>query len=269
MKTPALIPPAVTHRIGNWCEETVLREEHLKDFLAKHASGSLGIQRHELKMALALQPVTLPPAFRFHESVMIKNLGTQGYLSVDLPDTFPNHITTADVFHLTTSQPQKVAEGIAVVPTARQVFRIVPVDEYAHVGFMGATPRYGIKCYIQICDALVERPMYLTSVAENISQRSRKLKYQCAYLTFEKSSNAEWVFVYPERTMRMEMEGQPIEDGAPVIIQHLMTQNALGSESGTPSLIRNDFGVEYDVDLYRHRPGIWSRWTFEVPKTPK
>ncbi|KAJ3404061.1 hypothetical protein HDU80_003355 [Chytriomyces hyalinus] len=264
MRTPSLLNAPVTNRLGNWFEESVLREGQLKDFIAKADSGTLGIQRHEMKMMLALQEVRLPEKFMFGENVMIKNLGTNGYLSVDLPDTFPNNVTLADEYYVTTANNLKRRDGGKPVAAARSSFKLVPIDEYGLVGMSDMTPRYGMKIYIVSSDALIEKPMFLWSVPKNTAQKSRKLKYQMAFLSFEKGACAEWQIVYPDRSMRLEMEGQPVQAGSPVIIQHQMTQNELGSELGAPSLIRNDFGVEYDVDLYRHRGGIWSRWEFEV-----
>ncbi|KAJ3240573.1 hypothetical protein HDU78_002240 [Chytriomyces hyalinus] len=263
MRTPSLLNAPVTNRLGNWFEESVLREGQLKDFIAKADSGTLGIQRHEMKMMLALQEVRLPEKFMFGENVMIKNLGTNGYLSVDLPDTFPNNVTIADEYYVTTANNLKRRDGGKPVAAARSSFKLVPIDEYGLVGMSDMTPRYGMKIYIVSSDALIEKPMFLWSVPKNTAQKSRKLKYQMAFLSFEKGACAEWQIVYPDRSMRLEMEGQPVQAESPVIIQHQMTQNELGSELGTPSLIRNDFGVEYDVDLYRHRGGIWSRWEFE------
>ncbi|KAI9328699.1 hypothetical protein BDR26DRAFT_42565 [Obelidium mucronatum] len=73
MRAPPLLSPPVTHRIGNWCEESVLREEQLKDFLTKCNNGTLGIQRVQMKKMMALQQVPLAKKFEFGQNVMIKH----------------------------------------------------------------------------------------------------------------------------------------------------------------------------------------------------
>ncbi|KAJ3027906.1 UNVERIFIED_CONTAM: hypothetical protein HDU68_002872, partial [Siphonaria sp. JEL0065] len=210
MRAPPLLSPPVTHRIGNWCEESVLREEQLKDFLKKCNNGTLGIQRVQMKKLMALQQVPLAKKFEFGQNVMIKNIGTNGYLSVDLPDSYPDNVTESDIFHLTTAEGVKSPDGIRIIPTARSTMKLVPIDAYNQIGLSDPTPRYGEKFYIVLSDAVVEKPMYLCSVHKNITQSSRRLHNQPAYLSFQKSSFAEWQIVHPDTSISMEMEGQPV-----------------------------------------------------------
>ncbi|KAJ3065780.1 hypothetical protein HDU98_010842 [Podochytrium sp. JEL0797] len=268
MRDPPLLSPPVTHRIGNWCEESVLREEQLKSFLTKYNSGNLGMQRAQMKKMMALQQVPLATKFEFGQNVMIKNIGTEGYLSVDLPETYPDNVTESDIFHLTTSDGVKSVDG-KTIPTARSTMKLVPIDAYSRIGLTDAVPRYGERFYIVISDSLVEKPMYLCSVNKNISQSSRRLNNQPAYFSFKKGPSAEWQIIHPDTSISMELEGTPI--GTPAYLIHPLTLAGLGSEKGTRTMIRNDFGVEWDVDLDKVRGSLtkfreakWSRWVFEI-----
>ncbi|KAJ3280292.1 hypothetical protein HDU79_011839, partial [Rhizoclosmatium sp. JEL0117] len=237
MRDRGILSPEVTHRIGNWCEESVLREEQLKGFLEKLNAGTLLTQRHALKMQMALQPTgPLSKTFQFHQPCMIKNTGTNGYLSIDLPDTFPDNVTESDVFHVTTAEPVRDGHG-KIVPTARSTMTLVPIDAYERIGLTDSTIRFGEKFHVQISGALVEKPMYLCSVHKNISQQSRKLKNQPAYLSFKKNAFAEWQIMHPDTSIALEMEGKPVPVNTPFYIYHPLTGAGLRSESGARTRI--------------------------------
>ncbi|KAJ3208292.1 hypothetical protein HDU67_006914 [Dinochytrium kinnereticum] len=143
-------PPFVKHRIGNWCEESVLKESQLKEFLDKSSKGLLKIERATLRLETATQKVVpLSPSLTFGANIMIKNVSTDGYLAVDVPDNYPESIYETDIFSLTTSTETKLA-------TARTCFRLEPVDEYRIEG--DEVMRYSQKFYIVACSSLVERP---------------------------------------------------------------------------------------------------------------
>ncbi|KAJ3205752.1 hypothetical protein HDU82_004979 [Entophlyctis luteolus] len=188
---------------------------------------------------MALQRLPLAEKFQFGDNVMIKNAGTNGYLSVDLPDTYPENVSESDVFHLTTATADSKTK---IHPSARNVMKLVPVDRYARIGFVDQIPRYGEKFYIVASDALVDKPLYLCSEQKNFARSSRKLRLQAAYLCFHKDSRAEWQIIYPDPELSLEMEGQPVPVGEPVIIHHPLTGVSLGSEASSKTMIRDSLG---------------------------
>jgi hypothetical protein len=66
------IPPKVTRRVGNWCEESVLRQEKLKAFMTKIETGEMAFKRRETRIKLVNEPRTLGKSMEFQKNVMIK-----------------------------------------------------------------------------------------------------------------------------------------------------------------------------------------------------
>ncbi|KAI8835331.1 hypothetical protein BC829DRAFT_62313 [Chytridium lagenaria] len=237
-------PPFVKHRVGNWCEESVLKESQLREFLDKSSRGLLKIERATLRLDTATQQVPLSSKLEYNANIMIKNISTKGFLSVDVPDNYPESIFETDVFSLTTSSETKTS-------TARTCFRLEPVDEYRIPG--DTTIRYAQKFYIIASSALVDKPMYLCSEAKSFVSFAKKSKNQQAFLSFKKDNRSVWQIIYEEPKLRLESEGTPIELNTPVVIQHCLTGSCLGSTQTDKTLIRNNFGVEWEVDCHSHR----------------
>jgi hypothetical protein len=51
------IPRKVSRRFGNWCEESILREEKLREFLGKVENGQVEFKRKESRIQIANHPV--------------------------------------------------------------------------------------------------------------------------------------------------------------------------------------------------------------------
>ncbi|KAJ3135942.1 hypothetical protein HK100_002255 [Physocladia obscura] len=107
---------------------------------------------------MALQETPLSTKFEFGQNIMIKNAGTDGYLSVDLSDKFPEHVTESDIFYVTTAIGALDANK-KVIATARSTMKLLPADVYTEVGLRDLIPRYGQKIYIVVSDALFEKPV--------------------------------------------------------------------------------------------------------------
>ncbi|KAJ3310518.1 hypothetical protein HDU76_003348 [Blyttiomyces sp. JEL0837] len=253
-----IIPAEVTHRIGNWCEEAVLREQCLKDFAQKIQTGSLSTQKVQMKLITALQPVTLSNELRFGQNIMIKSVATSGHMVVDVPNNYPERILETDIFQLNTTENE-------CPPTARSSFTLEPADSYSSWGSVDDRPRYGQKFHIVVSDLLVEKPMYLCSETKTFVSYSRRSKEQQAFLSFHKDNRAVWQILFTDPHLQLEMEGEVVPVNTPVIIQHSLTGNYLGSEASLRSMIRNDFGVEWEVDCFtRKLEPLCNRWVFEV-----
>ena len=84
----------------------------------------------------------------------------------------------------------------------------------------------------------------------NVFTNSHGFKRQSAYLTSKADYNAIWQFIWPDRTYRLEMEGQPIQPDQQGLLKHCQTGVLLGTEF--ESIVRNDFGVEWAVDCCTH-----------------
>ncbi|KAI9332890.1 hypothetical protein DFJ73DRAFT_53868 [Zopfochytrium polystomum] len=240
------------YRIGNWCEETFLQGARLSEFLQKARSGSLEIQKTELRLGAAQQDVDLSDSVRFGAPLMLKNLGTGCHLAVDVPNTYPEQILETDTFPLTTTARY-------VPPTARTVFSLVPVDPFDEI------PRYGQKLGVVASAALVDRPMFLGSEFKSFASFASKSKEQQAYLSFRQDNRSSWRIVFTDPHMQPEMEGQPVEADTPFLLQHCLTGSFLSSESSSKTMIRNDFGVEWEVDCHtRKLAPLCNRWMIQV-----
>lgn len=70
----ARLPSKVFRRQGNWCEEKLLQEEKLQEFLQKVQSGEAGFLKREKRMLMVTEPRELSSNLFFGSNVMIKVL---------------------------------------------------------------------------------------------------------------------------------------------------------------------------------------------------
>ncbi|KAI9093087.1 hypothetical protein DFS34DRAFT_631587 [Phlyctochytrium arcticum] len=250
----AKLPRSVPHRNGNWIEESVIREEKLREFLELYEKGLTNVKKGERRVGVARKEQPLGKSVEFDTNLMIQNANTRTHLAVDIPDEFPDNITPETHFTLMTSH-------IETGPTARSCFklqRIPATDEMDKVcGDCGqednewrGAPRYGERFYLVINDVLVGSPMYVASEIKNFGNSSKLSKKQIAHLTFEASSGAEWEFEYTDPAFSMEMEGSAVEPQCPVLIKHCNTGTYLASDVAYG--IKTDFGMEYEVMCHNY-----------------
>ncbi|KAI9197505.1 uncharacterized protein BJ171DRAFT_221809 [Polychytrium aggregatum] len=239
------LPTLVPHRIGNWCEEMVLKENQLREFLGKSTRNELICQRVERRIRGSRRPVKLSDVMEYDQNIMLKNLHTEGFLSIDVPDNYPDSVTNQDTFNLTTS----LVEG---VPVARNCFRFLLKDEY-RTGNPEEDKklRYGQKFYLVLNREFVQGEMYLSSTLKTLSSFSKYGKQQPAYVSFHKSNAALWKIDCIDPNIRFEMEGQLIEPGSPVLITHCVTGQHLSSDPR--HIVRNDFSVEWEAACHSYK----------------
>jgi hypothetical protein len=68
------LPSKVFRRQGNWCEEKLLQEEKLREFLQKVQSGDAGFIKRDKRMRMATEPRELSSKLLFGSNIMIKVL---------------------------------------------------------------------------------------------------------------------------------------------------------------------------------------------------
>ncbi|KAI8927713.1 hypothetical protein BC831DRAFT_412608 [Entophlyctis helioformis] len=237
-----LLPKKVSRRVGNWCEETVLREEKLREFLAKIESGDASFKRRDRRLELANMPTPLSRTLLFNENILIQSLHTRGFVAVDVPTHFPA-LVHEDIL------PATATSDVDFQNTkARTIFRLIRKTDLGP-GF-DTRPRWGEKFYIAVYLPEVPHPLFLASdlrtpIVQNGIRRQR------TYLTFTQDYNAVWQFEWLDKSLRMEMEGRVVQPFTPGLLMHSQTGNCLSTD--TDAFVRNEFGVEWRLDCHSHR----------------
>ncbi|KAJ3015121.1 hypothetical protein HKX48_004772 [Thoreauomyces humboldtii] len=234
------LPQAVSHRIGNWTEESILREEKLKEFLAKYDRGASAVAQNERRLQLARREEQLSSSRTFNAPLMFRNADTEMLLALDIPDSYPDGISDDESFTLTTAPERRAV--------ARCCWRVQPYTRAAGSGDPELV--FGAKVYITLT-GMTERPLYLTSETKSFTRITKVSKSQDAYASFHKDYRSVWQIEYPDPSIRPEMEGSRIDPGTAVILRHCQTGSALSSDSAYT--IRNDFGMEHEVACHLNR----------------
>ncbi|KAI8917130.1 hypothetical protein DFJ77DRAFT_547948 [Powellomyces hirtus] len=234
------LPQSVPHRIGNWTEESVLREEQLKDFLQKYERGVSSVAQNERRLRIARREEFLSGMCAYSAPLMLRNLHSDTLLALDVPPSFPDNVNEKDLYSMTTADEQR--------PVARCCWRMVPYDHGRHGNSGGLV--YGAKVYI-IMTGVLEQPMFLASDIKSFATIAKLSKHQAAYTTFERDYRSVWQIEYADPGMRPEMEGADLQANTPIILRHCKTGSCLSSD--TAFTVRNDFGMEHEVACHTYK----------------
>ncbi|KAJ8327187.1 hypothetical protein QVD99_004961 [Batrachochytrium dendrobatidis] len=242
-----LVPGKVSRRVGNWCEESMLREEKLREFREKIEKGDMGFMKRQRRAEILDQPVALSSTLLFGENMTIKSMFSKGFLTVNTPECYPD-LSSKNALPATVSLKDQM-DGLD--SKARMCFRLERKIDLGP-GY-DKQPRWGEHIYITIHLPQINAPLYLASKMRSMADFKSAEKQQC-YFSFDGDSNAVWKYEWSDAEYRMEMEGTIIEPGTVGVITHLHTGRQLYVDSS--SVLRGDFGTEWNVncEVYKQTP---------------
>lgn len=234
-----LVPKFVSRRVGNWCEESVLQQEKMTEFVTKNNLGQLGLNRAQKKVDLASRPTALSSTFGLNSNIMIQNAETSGFLAVNVPDCYPDTISSIEEFSATSSLRESSTQ-----PTVRSTFQLV---QYISKGQseISDIPRYGDKYHLVLTDELTGRRMFVKSNPVSPTSFAPVSRNQEVKLDTTGGYQSVWEIVFPDPNYRIEMEGMQIQATDPCLIKHCYTGKLLLSD--VKHIVRNDFDVEFEV----------------------
>jgi hypothetical protein len=160
---------------------------------------------------------------------MLKNACTSGMLSIDTDDKNPNYKIGCSV----TTNP------IMNFACRRNLFKF---EKYGSSDSNIIT--YGEKILILSHSDLLNEPLYLFTTLVTPQSYSRLSRNQEVLAVNEKSYYACWVIDHIDSSLRMAMEGTPVNVSDSFTIRHCSTSRLLASD-----LVDyfNDYGHEYEV----------------------
>ncbi|KAI9008166.1 hypothetical protein BC832DRAFT_620290 [Gaertneriomyces semiglobifer] len=230
----------VPHRTGNWIEESVAREELLKEFLAQYENGTSKSVKCQNVLDIARKKQFLAPILSYNANILLTNVKTSGTLSTLIPIPLPR-ITSDTRLALTTSQ-------VDVGPMTRTTFQIVRVSNEENEENNDGVVRYGEKVMVMwSCEELFSESWYLTSTPAS-PLLSPHTRLQSAYLSPRPSHLSHFELHHPSPDLRFEMIGEPIRTDTPVVLRHVHTGSYL---SGEEKVVRSVYGVEREVGCER------------------
>lgn len=223
-------------RIGNWNEDQELKELQVKEYAHRKNTGTLLAQGVQAHLDNSLQQVGLSfsrdGTVKIGAHVMVYSAETQGVLSCDTSDRIS---LVNPAFCATTSTLTKGN-------VARNTFVI---EGYGRAAQAGSSLKYGQTFRLRLNPALGSTPVYLSSQPKSHLASSHVSKQQLVSFSGETNFDTAWQIQYADHNRRFEMEGEPVQANAEVVIVHQATRNPLASE--TKHVHNNDFGPEFEV----------------------
>mmetsp|Transcript_125932 Transcript_125932/g.352612 ORF Transcript_125932/g.352612 Transcript_125932/m.352612 type:complete len:290 (+) Transcript_125932:90-959(+) len=229
-------------RIGNWSEDQELEELRLKDFLAQKESGQLKVTAKQRQLEECLQPAELSDSpdgyLRWGQSVMMLNHQAKGWLSVNPYDEVTK---TSEAFIMTTSAMSN--------PTVRNVFILDRVDDQD--GYDDDVIHYGqlVRFVVPPFGSKMRRATFLHSEMVTALAAAKFSRHQEVTGLAEPSGETKWQILYPDVTVRLEMEGEPVPAGSPFVLRHVQTGSFLASDEIPYT---NIFGCENEVHCFAY-----------------
>lgn len=245
--------------MGNWSEETELKRTVLKDFMLKKETGSLQLDRYNERMSIALAEAELTRVcddgnVHFGDLLQLVHAASGAALCVDVEE---RDLRPAEKAVGATASPEVTA------PVARNTFIIakyVPAVPSAYdVPFPDDVLRYGQKIRLLANpEAQAEpldaaggaRPLALFSKPISTTHFAKYSRHQVTGFTWRQSTyDSVWQVVTPDPSQRVASEGIEVAAGAPLLLVHAATQQALCLE-GPKRNVPNDFGFEHEVTAH-------------------
>ncbi|EAX94396.1 hypothetical protein TVAG_194820 [Trichomonas vaginalis G3] len=238
-----------TTRIGNWYEEMVLEDEKMREFLEKKAAGTLTIQRIRQNLVMVQMP---PPQedglVHYSTMIRIKNAGLECFLGCDPGDA--EHVEEG-MYSATGCRTDDV--------TARNVWVLKQCNNN---GAPKETREDDVLCFgdeflISSSDSLGPNPFYIASHHLDWSHFSRVSRKQLVYSTEKETPQAIWRVESVGRDTMMEMEGEPVHIGEPVLLKNVTTNLPLIVQDAT---FLNDYGSEHELICGKlaDKKGVWT-----------
>jgi len=229
-------------RLGNWSEDQELEEIRLKDFLKQKEGGALKVTAKQMQLDECLKPEDLSDTsdgvLRFGQKVMLFSQQSRGVLSMNPYDTVAK---AHESYMITTSKRME--------PSVRNVFIIDRVDEGD--GYDDDVVHYGqaVRLALAPFGRAMQGPGFLHSELVTALAAAKFSRHQEVTALGAANGETKWSFLYPDNSMRFEMEGEPVAAGAPLIIRHTQTGSFLASDE-IP--YENIFGRECEVHCFHY-----------------
>jgi hypothetical protein len=229
-------------RIGNWNEDMGMSEIMIKDYLAKKESGTLMVTAKQRQLEECLAPAQLSETpdgvLRFGQSVQLVSHQSQGVLSCNPYET----VTKAYESWVTTTSADaapSVRNVINFQRTDRDDFH--PDDDVIHYG-------QKVRCNMQPFSKMGV-PAYMHSELVTALAAAKFSRHQEVTMFSAPNGETQWEILYPDITMRNEMEGEAVMAGAPIVLKHCATGCCLASDH-IP--YKNIFGTENEVHCFNY-----------------
>lgn len=228
-------------RIGNWSEDLELEEIKLKDYLKKKETGSLIVTAKQQQLESCLKQDELSSSsdglLHFGMKAMLVNHQSKGALSVNPFDV----VTKSHTAYMITTSP-------IGSPCLRNVFLIERADPGD--GFDDDVLHYGQNLRIKLCPfSEISTDAYLHSEMVTGLAAAKFSRHQEVTALTVPSGETLWQALYPDATARFEMDGEPVQAGAPLVMRHVQTGSFLASDE-IP--YHNIFGVEFEVHCFHY-----------------
>jgi hypothetical protein len=159
---------------------------------------------------------------------------------MDIGDRVPN-LETGEGYNVSST-----SKGQNPGPMTRSVYNLKRVDKFDMFGsdeFM----RYGQKVRLAANPYLFKKSLCLASFKHSATVCSPSNKGIAAMVPCE-DYNGVWVLDSVDPNFRMEMQGEIVKAGDPVLIRHIQTCVYLGADKDIK--YKNDFGSENEVHCH-------------------
>jgi len=228
-------------RIGNWSEDLELEEIKLKDYLKKKEQGSLLVNAKQKQLEECLKTQELSPSddgvLHFGHKVMLFNHQSKGFMAANPYDTMTK---AHEAFALTTG-----TNGNSCV---RNVFELVRAKD--NDGYDDDVLHYGQNFRLKLAPfSRIQTDAYMHSEMVTGLAAAKFSRHQEVTALTTPSGETKWQLLYPDPTARLEMEGEPVAAGAPLILRHVQTGSFLASDEIPYD---NIFGRECEVHCFHY-----------------
>lgn len=167
---------------------------------------------------------------------MLVSYQSKGFLSANPYDTVPK---AHEAYVLTTSPIS--------TPSLRNVFELVRADPEDGGDDV---VRYGQNLHCMLHPfAAIEKPVFMHSELVTALAASKFSRHQEVTAYAAPTGETLWQIVFPDTNARLEMEGEPVPAGSPVVLRHVQTGSFLASDEIT---YNNIFGPEFEVHCFHY-----------------
>mmetsp|Transcript_19170 Transcript_19170/g.36701 ORF Transcript_19170/g.36701 Transcript_19170/m.36701 type:complete len:408 (-) Transcript_19170:219-1442(-) len=264
-------------RMGNWNEDGCNDEHQLKDYLFKKEHGQLRLDVLRYRMQRALAPIVLTKIaddgyLHFGDLCQVGSCVSGAVLSIDTEDTDPRpgeHACAVsasqsleprvrNTFLLVKYIPPANPKGVLHAPTYN--------DELVHYGQHLHLVAHPQAFGLELDDKGGPDPWYVRSMPQSMNHFSKLTRHQEISATPRNSYHCVWQILDPNPANRPKLIGQPVQTGAPVLLEHCSTRQHLNCEE---KMYWNDFGEEHEVTAHStarfHRAQVMENVTNGCP----
>lgn len=225
-------------RVGNWCEDLVLEEDLVKDFLDKKENNQLLIQKSTDLLHKLLEPVELSKSsdgyIRIGDAVCLLHAPTRSVISGHM-SAYRSQEATQLV------SPCKVNSSERLQPCQRNIFVIGSYDSSAKVG----DPVHFEDLITFTTLSGTGGQLTLESDRATLMDHSKYTREQELMLEDEVTYKSAWKILCFSQEDRLESAGWRVPTNQLVFINHSKTNNNLAVHSRWKP--RTPFGREFEA----------------------